>query len=582
MKPTALSVEERKPRWLKLSLTTKLLVALLGLTVVSLSIVGLLTFRYLKGLGDYALESNLSLGRSAVQDSAGSLEKSGEEAIKQKAIDVARQVEIYLKGCSPASAADLKYDKELRRIAVQPVGKTGYTAIVDANRFVILLHKHPGQEGRGLTSLATTLPSFWAVIRSSAGGKDASGYYDWKELDGSVKRKYAHIAPIKSSLREGALTLWATTYIDEFTQPATETSHKIEAAVIRTGQHINDKIRTTRYVFAGIFTALLLAVTVLGFWLARTITRPILALNASSKRIGAGDLDHKVEVRTGDEIEDLSDSFNKMASDLKVHIQNLKETTAAKERIESELRIATEIQTSMLPRLFPAFPNRKEFDLFATMEPAREVGGDFYDFFFITPDKLCFLIGDVCGKGVPAALFMAISKTLLKMEAMAGHSADEILTRVNNTLCPDNDSCMFFTCLCAIIDTKTGEVQLADGGHNPPLLSNGKGFEFLGLAKGIPVGPMPGFKFQCTRLTLPPQSVLFFYTDGVTEATNANEDPFSEERLQQSLHKLIGKNMAGLVRGVREEIETFVRGADQSDDITMLAFRFHGKESSSE
>ena len=213
---------------------------------------------------------------------------------------------------------------------------------------------------------------------------------------------------------------------------------------------------------------------------------------------------------TGDEIEELADSFNKMTSDLQSYIRDLNDTTAAKERIESELRIATEIQISMLPRIFPPYPEREEFDVYATMTPAKEVGGDFYDFFLVAENKFCFIIGDVCGKGVPAALFMAISKTLLKMEALAGNEPAAVLEYVNNTLYPDNDSSMFFTGLCAILDTDTGEINMANAGHNPPLLSSGNDrFEFIKLTRGIPVGPMPDAKYQSTHLTLSPKSCTF-------------------------------------------------------------------------
>jgi sigma-B regulation protein RsbU (phosphoserine phosphatase) len=283
-------------------------------------------------------------------------------------------------------------------------------------------------------------------------------------------------------------------------------------------------------------------------------------------------------LKTGDEIEDLANTFNTMTSNLKTYMENLRETTAAKERIESDLRIAGEIQASMLPRTFPPFPNRKEVDIFATIEPAKEVGGDFYDFFFVKENKLCFLIGDVSGKGVPAALFMAATKTLLKNEALRDISSGEILFQVNNTLCPDNDACMFATIACAILNTETGEVELSNAGHNPPLIYRGsRGFEFVDVPKGIAAGVMEDTGYDKIKLTLKPGDIIFLYTDGVTEAMNPEGELFSEERLRQCLSVLKPKDVENVINLVRAEITTFVREALQADDITMLALEFKGK-----
>ena len=259
--------------------------------------------------------------------------------------------------------------------------------------------------------------------------------------------------------------------------------------------------------------------------------------------------------------------------------ENIKREVEAKERIKSELRIARDIQMNMLPRKFPPFPGRKEFDIFAKMTAAKEVGGDLYDFFFVDDNRLCFLIGDVSGKGVPAALFMAISKALLKTEAMHGLSADEVLTRVNNVLAPDNDACMFVTVFCVIVDLETGNVEFSNGGHNPPLVSKGGGdFEYISIPKGFVVGAMEDMKFKKGTFSLNAGDSIFLYTDGVTEAMNPESELFSEERLKNSLAKLKDRSIEEIVKGVRTDIKNFVREAPQSDDITILAFKYKGKE----
>ena len=259
-------------------------------------------------------------------------------------------------------------------------------------------------------------------------------------------------------------------------------------------------------------------------------------------------------------------------------IENIRREVEAKERIRSELRIATEIQMSMLPRTFPPFPEREEFDIYATMDPAKEVGGDFYDFFFIGEKKLCFLIGDVSGKGVPAALFMAISKALLKTEAQRGLSASEILERVNKALYPDNDACMFVTVFCVILDTETGQIEYSNGGHNPPLIGNKeRGFEYLEVPKGCVVGAMPESRYQTREMKMREGDVIFLYTDGVTEAMNSEKRMFSEGRLKECLNRLKDRSIIDIIQGVRTEIKIFAEEEPQSDDITMVAVRFKAR-----
>jgi sigma-B regulation protein RsbU (phosphoserine phosphatase) len=312
--------------------------------------------------------------------------------------------------------------------------------------------------------------------------------------------------------------------------------------------------------------------------IAGTITRPLRALTSVTRKLATGDLDIEIPyLDLKDEVGELAKAFDYMKKSLKAYIKNLQETTAAKERVESELKIAADIQLSMLPRTFPPFPDRGEFDIFAIMEPAKEVGGDFYDFFFVDKDKLCFLIADVSGKGVPASLFMAILKFLLKTEALRRMPPEKILFQVNNTLCPDNEACMFATVFCAILDIKTGEVHFANAGHNPPLLWEKEGkVEFLKVNKGFVLGVMEGVAFKGESLWLKPGDMLILYTDGVTEAMNSKKELFSKERLKDVIAHLKEREVKQVVYKVREAIKLFVEDAPQSDDITMLVVKFKG------
>lgn len=360
--------------------------------------------------------------------------------------------------------------------------------------------------------------------------------------------------------------------------PALAAKKEIAAIAKITERTINEDLKRSIHFYIIIFIAIIFISGCIVYKFSQQITKPIIALSEGAKIIGGGNLDYQLKVKTGDEIEDLAQAFNKMTDNLRVYIKNLRETTAVKERIENELKIAREIQITMLPRKFPPFPERNEFSLFALMDPAKEVGGDFFDFFFIDKNRLCVLIGDISGKGVPAALFMAVSKTVLILEAMRGNPPEEVLSRVNNLLFPSNDSCMFFTGLCVILNTETGDVQIANGGHNPPLVySGGLDFEYLNLPKGFVVGAMGNINFQSRSLALKPDNILFLYTDGVTEAVNKKNEMFSEKRLKKCLSALKEKEVTEIIQGVKREIEDYIQGMPQADDITMLALKFKGK-----
>lgn len=262
---------------------------------------------------------------------------------------------------------------------------------------------------------------------------------------------------------------------------------------------------------------------------------------------------------------------------IKRFIENLRAETEAKERIQSELRIARDIQASMLPRVFPPFPDRTEFDIFAVMEPAKEVGGDFYDFFLVDDRHLCVMIGDVSGKGVPAALFMAICKTLLKSEALRGLSPGDILALVNRTLIPENEAMMFVTVFLLILDMKTGEIRYSNGGHPPPLISAGPGrFELLDGPTGTVLGAVDGIPYATTTRILKPGDIVFLFTDGMSEAMNADQELFSDARLKNRLCEGTGKCAADLIRYMRVAVEAFADGTPPSDDITMVALAFNG------
>ena len=374
-------------------------------------------------------------------------------------------------------------------------------------------------------------------------------------------------------------THWSVLFImpiEAIYAPIVPTEQAIRKQAETVKAQVIEKIRNSLAILTLVFFVIIAAVYLVARRTANLVTDPIMVLGEGARIIGNGNLEHRIEIHSGDEIEALADTFNKMTADLRQYIANLTETTAAKERIQSELKVATDIQVSLLPRLFPAFPDRNEFDIYAHMDPAKEVGGDFYDFFLVDDKTLCFLIADVSDKGVPAALYMMVAKTLIKTEALRGIKPDEILSRVNNLLAPDNETCMFVTVFCALLDTASGEVRFANAGHNPPLIySKGKGFQYLTIQAGFVLGPIMDSVYVTESLTLADDDVFFLYTDGVTEAKNPAAELYGEKRLLEALNRSEVEELGDLVHFIRSEVVTHADGAPQSDDVTLLAIRFH-------
>lgn len=353
-----------------------------------------------------------------------------------------------------------------------------------------------------------------------------------------------------------------------------------DASLGKVTELLNDYIRTI--VILTIMIIILL-VTMLFFITKKIIINPVYTLNAKMDQFASGD---KLElignvIETGDEFQTLSETFCKMANDIHSYMMNLAKVTADRERVATELNVAKQIQVSMLPCIFPAFPNRNEFDIFATMNPAKEVGGDFYDFFLVGEDKLVFVMADVSGKGVPAALFMMISKALIKNLALSNLEVDEIFEKANDQLNENNDTFMFVTAFLGLVDLKTGMLSYVNAGHNPPLLrkSNGK-FEWLELNKNCILAVMPGIKFVKQSLQLEKGDMIFTYTDGVTEAVNGHKEFYTDPRLEETLNQIEAadsKKIDDIVTIIRKSIDDFAQGEEQADDITILLFKYLGE-----
>ena len=342
-----------------------------------------------------------------------------------------------------------------------------------------------------------------------------------------------------------------------------------------------------RWVITAAVLITLIMIAILVYSINSFITRPVgsIAENTAEfvglmkENVEPEMLDYKkVQVKARDEIYVLSEGVSNMADGVKNYMTNLRHVTAEKERIGAELNVATQIQADMLPRIFPPFPEKSEFDLFATMDPAKEVGGDFYDFFLIDEDHVGLVIADVSGKGVPAALFMVIAKTLIKNRALMGGSPSDVLSYANDQLCEGNEAELFVTVWFGILEISTGKGVAANAGHEHPAIRRKDGkFELVVYRHSPAVATMEGIPFKQHEFELHPGDSLFVYTDGVAEATNAHDELYGTDRMLEALNRNPDATAEELLKTVRESIDEFVGDAPQFDDITMLGLNYFGK-----
>jgi len=485
-----------------------------------------------------------------------SIRQSLEIFLWEKASALAGQIEIYLQ-----THRFNPHDPILRRIAMQRIQRTGYSGLHDGvgrqdGRYVF--HPNPEIEGKRLSDFRYKLPALWEAIQKNLAGQAVSKYYLWQEKDGSFREKFFVGIPVSGT----DCVLFATVYVEEFYEPlyaAQETFRRKKETAVRI------------FLFSSFLaTVILILVSVL---IARSVSRPIHQVAVHAHRIGAGDLTARLHIPTGDEMEYLAEVLNKMSGDLHSYITNLTETTAAKERMEKELQLARDIQQSIVPHIFPPFPGIGEFDIYGTMIPAKEVAGDFFDFFLVSPDRLGLVIGDVSGKGVPAALFMFMARALIRVYGQEGEGPARTLFKTNQMLTMDNDASMFVSVVYAEYDLRTGELVGANGGHNPPLLCTGEFSRFLDDVAGPILGPFPESEYGQWRLTMTPGQALVFYTDGVTEAQTEEGILYGDGRLAQWIARYHDLSVEAICHGILADVGEFSQGAPQFDDITILAFR---------
>jgi phosphoserine phosphatase RsbU/P len=444
------------------------------------------------------------------------------------------------------------------------IGETGFAFLLDDHRNFIA---HTQYFSADLSTAQASKGQYGEILSSMASGE--SGV---RRAHVNGKDFYVAYAPLQAThwslgvgvpyqeVVAGALAMDAA--IGSQTNVANEQMHA----------QLSDLIK--RYALLMV-VALAVAVAV-AIGIAKKITRPLTKLAAGVADVGRGNLDAKIDIATKDEIGALADSFNTMTEDLKTHIANLSSITAEKERINADLRIATDVQADMLPKVLPPYSDRDDLQIAAFIKPAREVGGDFYDFFFLDDEqtKIALIIADVSGKSVPAALFMVVAKALIKNNRDL--APDEVLKVVNNLLCVDNNSSMFVTMYYSVLEIAPGTYCYASAGHNPIVIhrGNSRTVSYLDVKPAPPLGVLPSTSYECHSLTLEPGDALLLYTDGVTEAFNRKSEMYGPTRLTDDLAALIDEPAQDVVDGIYHAVENFADCEPQSDDITMLFCRY--------
>lgn len=359
--------------------------------------------------------------------------------------------------------------------------------------------------------------------------------------------------------------------VEEVVAPALTTKGKIASASMDTTNHINNQIDNIKNIFILVFMLLFFVVSGLSLFFSRVITSPVMELKKGSEALGKGDLDYHVEVKTGDEFEELAESFNKMAVDLKDHIDELRRTTAEKERMHKELEIARGIQQSFLPE---ASPQVDGMDLAAFNLPALEIGGDFYDFIPLSKDRWGLVIADVSGKGVPAALFMALSRTLIRASTAINPTALEAIKQANRLICEDSKTAMFVTLFYAILDAKKRMLTYVNAGHNPPILLSGGSSQIILLkARGIALGVVDDADLESAEIGLKSGDILVLYTDGVTEAINERVEEFGLERMESLIRENRMLSAEEIIKRIKDEVTAFSGTQPQYDDITLMVLK---------
>ena len=447
--------------------------------------------------------------------------------------------------------ADISLEGLLKVLNNTYISKTGYCFVISRTGTIV---SHPNKSlimHESLFSLADErkYKEMRIMGQNMINGMQGKATFSYKNVQ-TGKLSWIYYAPIKSS----GWSVGVLYPIDELFSDINRLSRFIVSVI----------------VFSGLLLIIIIIVV------SQSMTKPLTSLASATKLIAEGNFHVNIEpLDRKDEVGELNNAFISMQTSLQYHIENLKKTTADMEKIESEMRIAHDIQMSIIPKLFPPFPDRHEIDLYANLTPVKAVGGDLYDYFFADDRHLVLAIGDVSGKGVPASLLMAMTRTLLRAKYTRGLKPNEIVRIVNEDLCRDNLQKMFVTFFIGILDVYSGEFEYCNAGHNPPYLIRNGGLQQLEVFHGYPIG-IQSSPYRSASLMLEAGDTLAMYTDGITDAENKNSELFEESHLEQVLLKNESLNAEELTKAILSAVDSFAEGMEQFDDMTLLTLRYLG------
>jgi len=475
----------------------------------------------------------------------------------------------------PYNYAELMSNTHLRAIATTPVhsygGKSGYVDVYDTNGLSIW-HPNKQIQGKNYKRWEKKYPEMWKLTKESFTKSFVTGYYTFVSIKGAKKRrKFMATAHVTNT----PFVVCSSVYIDDYFLPVQNIisnnemriRDKAYIEILKAAEKSENIVKT---IGAVAFLILTIIGVIVGIWFAGTISSPISELSKAVHKIANGDFSTKVKEKGPPEIVRLAASFNTLGDELTDYMDNLKKEVAVRETYQREMDIARDIQRSLLPRTFPPFPEHSEFSLYAGVQPAKEVAGDFFDFFFVDENTLTMLVGDVSGKSVPAALFMAVTRTLLRTVCSHEKNLAEAISYANNILCEDNDTCMFVTLFVANYNVKSGEIIYCNAGHHEAcVLKENSEIETFGTTGSPALGAMPDIVYITGNYKLESGDKIILYTDGVTEAHSPEKELFGEARLFEIIKREAGRSPEELYSKVIKELNGFQAG-ENFDDITLL------------
>jgi sigma-B regulation protein RsbU (phosphoserine phosphatase) len=474
--------------------------------------------------------------------------------------------------------SDFTIDDVIKSVGYITVGQNGYAFLLDSDGKIISAPKTEQTTDENVIFVGADLKNSAVPAITELSLAMTSKTHGIKQLILDGEDVFVAFSPLRSADWSIGIVL----PVSEVYSPVTEMHEEI--LLIR--QSTESEMEYARKaglvaVLAAVAAAMILALA-LSFRFAEKISTPIKTLTEDVKKIGGGDLERIIDVKTGDEIEELGGAFNAVLAELKIYINDFKRVTADKNRIMSELGIAKQIQSSVIPHFFTPFPGETEFDIVGNIEPSKEVGGDFYDFFWVDEHKFAVVSADVSSKGVPAALFMVMTKTLIKNIALLNKSPEQIFTEVNNILCENNESGMFVMAFMGILDTQTGVFEFVNAGHYPPLIKRAESdWEFMKIAPGFVLAANENVNYKSDCIKLSKGDKIYIYT-GVTEAFNLKFERYGRERFLKVLNGCKDKSIYEIVKISRADISDFICGVEQEDDITLLLLEYFNKEGNGE